>query len=104
MKYNKMFSREHRAHLVRDGIFVEEYRRTGQTTGWAFKVIGEAMLHPGTAVSCIEPGFETLHMKKHTIQLIERIVHVNGLKFLTINHTNFTIRYDVFTENPWEIV
>jgi len=67
-------------------------RRTGRSTAYAFKLISEAIFHPGQPIRIID-HYGTHEANKMLAQMIMRIIEQTGLNYLEINKATLTLTF-----------
>jgi hypothetical protein len=67
-------------------------RRTGRSTAYAFRLISEAILHPGKPIRIID-HYGTHEANKMLAKMILDIIEKTGLKFLRINQATLTLMF-----------
>ena len=67
-------------------------RRTGRSTAYAFRLISDAILHPGQPIRIIDHHC-THESNKMLAQMILRIIEQTGLQYLKINQASCTLTF-----------
>ena len=67
-------------------------RRTGRSTAYAFRLISDAILHPGRPIRIID-HYGTHEANRMLAQMILQIVEQTGLQYLKINQANCTLTF-----------
>ena len=84
-------------HPLHDEEFIsivgkDSHRRTGRSTAYAFRLISEAILHPGKPIRIID-HFGTHESNRMLAHMISDIIEKTGLKYLTINGASLTLTF-----------
>lgn len=67
-------------------------RRTGRSTAYAFRLISEAILHPGQPIRIID-HYGTHEANRMLAKTTWDIIEKTGLQYLTINQANLTLTF-----------
>jgi hypothetical protein len=67
-------------------------RRTGRSTAYAFRLISEAILHPGQPIRIID-HYGTHEANRMLAKMTGDIIEKTGLQYLTINQANLTLTF-----------
>lgn len=85
-------------HPLHDAEFLSKIgekhsdRRTGRSTAYAFRLISEAILHPGKPIRIID-HYGTHESNRMLANMILEIIAKTNLKYLTINQANLTLTF-----------
>ena len=67
-------------------------RRTGRSTAYAFRLISEAILHPGQPIRIVD-HYGTHEANKMLANMTWGIIKKTGLQHLSINQANLTLTF-----------
>lgn len=67
-------------------------RKTGRSTAYAFRLISEAILHPGKPIRIID-HYGTHEANRMLAKMIFDIIKKTGLQYLTINNASLTLTF-----------
>jgi len=67
-------------------------RRTGRSTAYAFRLISDAILHPGKPIRIVD-HYGTHEANKMLAQMILQIIEQTGLQYLKINQASCTLTF-----------